>query len=251
MCHHQTFLAWRSLRRATQRRFAITTHLALLGGLTLSLTLGIVGYLTFYESTSADILFNYQQYPDLAGSPLLNTARLFVGIAMFLTFPADLMVVRGTIENVLENRRKHTRWVRMSSPVHDMQLLTALKEQEDLYRSDSADAWHPRDGCTRGIVEHVLITFGLFAAALGIACAVANLSAVTEISGSTSAVFLAFVLPAAIRLRLGPSPDDVLPRCHRNNWPAWFVLGFGLLAFITSTGFSIVQLATGEEFSVG
>jgi hypothetical protein len=43
VCHHQTFLAWRSLKHATQRRFAITTHLALLGGLFLSLFLGITG----------------------------------------------------------------------------------------------------------------------------------------------------------------------------------------------------------------
>ena len=43
MCHHQTFLAWKSLKHATQRRFAISTHLALLGGLCLSITLGVTG----------------------------------------------------------------------------------------------------------------------------------------------------------------------------------------------------------------
>lgn len=48
---------------------------------------------------------------------------------MLLTFPADLMVVRGTIENLLEARRKYARWRRLQSPVHDIRLLTALKVQ--------------------------------------------------------------------------------------------------------------------------
>ena len=123
--------------------------------------------------------------------------------------------------------------------------------QEDEYKANSADAWHLRDGCTRGIIEHVLITFVLFSGALGIALGVTNLGVVTEISGSVSAVFLAFVLPAAIRLRLGPTPDDTLPTFHRNNWASWFVLAFGLLAFVTSTGFTLVEIITGKEFSLG
>lgn len=60
VCQHQTFLAWRSLRNVTQRRFAISIHLAMLGGLSLSLVLAIAGYLTFFETTNSDILFNYE-----------------------------------------------------------------------------------------------------------------------------------------------------------------------------------------------
>ena len=59
VCHHQTFLAYRSLRRASRRRFAIVSHVATLGALILSLTLGIAGYVTFWESTSSDIFNSY------------------------------------------------------------------------------------------------------------------------------------------------------------------------------------------------
>jgi hypothetical protein len=190
-------------------------------------------------------------YPDLAGSPLLNSARIFVSLAMFLTFPADLMVVRGTLENILAAWRRHARWRRMQSPVHDLRLLTALKAQDDDYNAASADGWHLRSGCTRGIAEHVAITALLWAGALGIALAVDEVGFVTDISGATTAVLLAFVLPTAIRLRLGPTPDDVLPTCHRNNWPAWFILGFGIVAFITSTVFTIVEFASGRSISFG
>ena len=59
VCHHQTFLAYRSLRHASRRRFAIVTHGATIGALVLSLTLAIAGYCTFWETTLPDILDSY------------------------------------------------------------------------------------------------------------------------------------------------------------------------------------------------
>ena len=46
VCHNQTFLAYRSLRHASRRRFAIVSHVSTVGALALSLTLGVAGYLT-------------------------------------------------------------------------------------------------------------------------------------------------------------------------------------------------------------
>ena len=248
VCHHQTFLAYRSLRNATQRRFAIVIHLAILGAFALSLTLGIAGYLTFLDGTDSDILDNYRSYADVQSSGIMTAARTLLVANMILTFPGDLMVARCVLENVLERRRRHSRWVALRSPVHDVRLLTTLKSQEDADRAASADRWRLADGCTRGVGEHVGLTLGLFLAALGVALATSNLGVVLEITGSFSAVFLAFVLPAAIRLRLGPNPDDTYPAVHRQNWPAGAVLAFGLVAFVTSTLLSIVKAVSGEDF---
>lgn len=192
----------------------------------------------------------FSGYQSLVSSPLLNTARLLLALSMLLTFPADLMVLRGTAENVLESARKYGRWRRLRSPVHDVRLLSALKAQDDEYRAASADKWTLAQGCTRGLGEHVALTLGLFAGALGVALAVTDLGAVLEVSGAISAVFLAFVIPAAIRLRLGPTPDDVLPVFHRANWPAWFTLSFGVLAFVTSAGFTLLELVSGVQVSL-
>lgn len=59
VCHHQTFLAYRSLRHASRRRFAIVSHVATLGALVLSLTLAIAGYCTFWETTLPDVFNSY------------------------------------------------------------------------------------------------------------------------------------------------------------------------------------------------
>ena len=140
-------------------------------------------------------------------------------------------------------RRRRARWLALRAPVHDGRLLAALKTAEDEDAASSADRWHFREGCTRGLIEHISLTFCIFVAALAVALATTELGIVLEVSGSFTAVFIAFVLPAAIRLRLGPEPDDVLPLGHRNNWPVWGVLAFGLLALATSTVASLLGLA--------
>ena len=52
---------------------------------------------------------------------------------------------------------------------------------------------------------------------------------------------LAFVLPAAIRLRLGRDPYDETPLLSVNNIPSGVVLVFGVVAFVASTGLSLVS----------
>jgi len=77
--------------------------------------------------------------------------------------------------------------------------------------------------------------------ALGVAAAVPDLTAVLNVTGSFTAVMLAFVLPAAIRLRLGRDPYDETPLLSVNNIPSGVVLVFGVVAFVASTGLSLVS----------
>jgi len=55
---------------------------------------------------------------------------------------------------------------------------------------------------------------------------------------------LAFILPAAIRLRLGKDPYDEEPLLSFGNIPLLLLLVFGVIVFVASTGFSIVAAFT-------
>lgn len=245
VCHHQTFLALGSLQNPTIRRFTVTINMAITGSLILSLLLGIFGYITFWETTKGDIFINYESFASVRSNGIMNTARLFVALNMLITYPSEMMVARNTIEGLIERRRRHLRWIALQAPVHDVQLLAQLRQQEIADAALSADAWTWGKRPTRAVLEHVGITILLYGASLIIACTVKDLSKVLNFTGSITAVSLAFVLPAAIRLRLGAHPYDENPIFHPSNFMSGIVLVFGAVAFIASTGLSVVSAAGG------
>ena len=48
------------------------------------------------------------------------------------------------------------------------------------------------------------------------------------------------------RLRLGAHSQDATPWLHPRNWAPLFVLAFGAVSFVASTGVSLVDLALGN-----
>ena len=249
VCHHQTFLVQGALKNATPRRFALTTALAIFGSFALSLTVAAAGYLTFFDNTKGDLFVNYEEHVT-AGLPLphpglLNTARLLLAANMIITYPGELMVVRGTIESILSRRRKALRWKDLDAPQHDVAdvaALAQLRAAEVEQAARSADSWRPGTPLTRPLLEHLLITTALFLVSLTIAMLVSNIGVILNLTGSTAAVFLSFLFPAALRLRLGKSASDTNPILHADNAAPILVLCFGALAFVASSGFTIVKL---------
>ena len=249
VCHHQTFLVQGALKNATPRRFALTTALAIFGSFALSLTVAAAGYLTFFENTQGDLFVNYEDHVS-AGLPLphpglLNTARLLLAANMIITYPGELMVVRGTIESILSRRRKALRWKDLDAPQHDVAdvaALAQLRAAEVEQAARSADSWRPGTPLTRPLLEHLLITSALFLVSLTIAMLVSNIGVILNLTGSTAAVFLSFLFPAALRLRLGKDASDTNPILHSDNAAPILVLCFGALAFVASSGFTLVKL---------
>ena len=241
VCHHQTFLALGSLRNPTQRRFALMVNLAIATSFTLSVLVAAFGYTTFWEQTKGDIFVNYESFPALRASPVLNTARFFLALNMLVTYPSEMLVLRATVEALVERRRRHLRWIALRAPVHDIVLLAQLRQQEALEALDGAQAWRFGMWPNRAVLEHVAITVALFLVTLGVAVGTPNLTVILNVTGSFTAVMLAFVLPAAIRLRLGRDPYDETPTLSWSNLPAAIVLLFGCVAFVASTGLSLVS----------
>jgi hypothetical protein len=217
------------------------------GSVTLSLIMGIFGYTTFYEQTKGDIFLNYDAFPSVRREGLMAAARLLMALNMLITYPSEMMVARGTVEMILARWRRNLRWHNAGAPVHDRVLLAQLAAMDNADKMSTADAWTWGAPISRALAEHIAITVFLLAATMGVSLGVTDLSRVLGITGAFTAVFLAFVLPAAIRLRLGPRPDDDAPLCASSNLPSWIVLAFGCIAFIASTGFSVVAAATGQD----
>lgn len=247
VCHHQTFLVMGSLADPTPRRFAITVNLAMAGSALVTLLVGVYGYTTFWDTTKGDILLNYEAFASVRGEPVMVTSRLLMALNMLITYPSEMMVARGTIEMVVSRWRRSMRWRSAGMPVHDRALLAQLAAADTLDKLRTADAWQWGTWPNRALWEHVGITSAVLLASTGVSLGVTDLSKVLGITGAFTAVFLAFVLPAAIRLRLGPRPDDDTPLCHVSNLTAWIVLLFGAVAFVASTGFSVVAAATGQD----
>jgi amino acid permease len=259
VCHHQTFLVQGSLVNATPRRFAMTTALAIFGSFSLSLAVACAGYLTFFENTgcsatqcTGDLFVSYEYYDLRFSIPvpqLLNTARLLLAANMIITYPGELMVVRGTVESILNRRRKALRWRELDSPLHDVATLAQLRAQEVEQASRAADLWSPGMPLTQPLLEHVLITFLLFLLSYTIAMLVSDISIILNLTGSTAAVFLSFLFPAALRLRLGKDANDQDPLLHPSNAAPIFVLIFGAVAFVASSGYTIVQVIAPQILS--
>jgi sodium-coupled neutral amino acid transporter 11 len=241
VCHHQVFLAHGSMRDPTPRRFALMVNLAILMSLSLSLLVAAFGYTTFFETTKGDIFVNYEAFPHLRKDVLLTTARLLLALNMLVTYPSEMMVLRDTVEGLLERRRRHLRWVALRAPVHDVVLLAQLRQEEFEEALRSADAWRCGERPTRALFEHVGATLALYGVTLAVALATKNLNSVLNVTGSFTAVMLAFVLPAAIRLRLGRDPYDEAPVLSCGNVPTLLLLAFGVLAFMASTGLSLAS----------
>ena len=258
VCHHQTFLVQGALRNATPRRFALTTALAIFGSFALSLTVATAGYLTFFENTQGDLFVNYEAYKNalpplpFPNPGLLNAARLLLAGNMLITYPGELMVVRGTVESFLSRRRRDA-YEGLDTEEVDVAKMAEVRAAQVEAAARSADTWHPGAPLSTPLLEHVGITCVLLLASLTIAMLVSDIGVILSLTGSTAAVFLSFLLPAALRLRLGRDASDTNPILHTSNAAPLLVLGFGAVAFVASSGYTLVQLAlaTSTEIDEG
>jgi amino acid permease len=77
------------------------------GALFLSLLMALSGYLSFMETTQANVLHN------LPPSGMLPTAaRLLLGVTMMLTYPLENYVARYALTTLLASARPQARWGR-------------------------------------------------------------------------------------------------------------------------------------------
>lgn len=89
MCHHNTFLIYGSIERATQQKWDVVTHWSLFTSFLIAAIFGIVGYATFTSYVQGDLMENYCWDDDL-----MNFARVMFSGTILLTFPIECFVTR-------------------------------------------------------------------------------------------------------------------------------------------------------------
>lgn len=95
VCQSSTFILYRSLKshRRTLEYWTSITHAALLMAWGLSASLALIGYLSFVDTTEADILNNFSTDNGAA-----NAARIFLAITMLFTYPMEMVVARHVLD---------------------------------------------------------------------------------------------------------------------------------------------------------
>ena len=89
MCHHNTFLIYGSIERATQKKWDVVTHWSLFTSFLVAAAFGIAGYSTFTTYVQGDLMENYCWNDDL-----MNFSRVMFSGTILLTFPIECFVTR-------------------------------------------------------------------------------------------------------------------------------------------------------------
>ncbi|KAF3424956.1 hypothetical protein E2986_09392 [Frieseomelitta varia] len=168
MCHHNTFLIYESIERATQQKWDIVTHWSLFTSFLIAAAFGIIGYATFTAYVQGDLMENYCWDDDL-----MNFARVMFSGTILLTFPIECFVTREVI-------------------------MTAIKGTDEL---EDHTAYVPNSDR-----KYLIITLTIVVVAYLISMSTDCLGVVLELNGILAAVPLAYVLPGLCYLKLEDGP---------------------------------------------
>ncbi|CAD6233339.1 GSCOCG00007144001-RA-CDS [Cotesia congregata] len=176
MCHHNTFLIYESIERATQQKWDVVTHWSLFTSFIIASAFGIAGYVTFTSYVQGDLMENYCWNDDL-----MNLSRVMFSGTILLTFPIECFVTREVTKYFLF-----------------IVILTAIKGTTETENHDVYIAGSDR--------RYLIITMGIVTLAYLISMSEDCLGVVLELNGILAAVPLAYILPALCYLRLEEGP---------------------------------------------
>jgi sodium-coupled neutral amino acid transporter 11 len=183
-CQHSAFLISGSLQHHTPARWAAVTGGSVTVASSLSLLLGVFGFLGFLAETEGDVLNNFD-----SGSTTANGARALLAIIMFFTYPMDSFVARHVVVKLFCNGSLDNLLV---GPTGEL-----LPERKFL-----------------GLIGRCeLITLVLYAMALAPALIMDDLGPVLSLAGSLGASGIAYIAPGLAYL--GVNGGDFLERIMR------------------------------------
>ncbi|RHX98401.1 hypothetical protein DYB28_004640 [Aphanomyces astaci] len=145
------------------------------------------------------------------------------------------MVARHTLQRLLNLHHAHVSVVDL---FHEQ--TKPINQRTVWHDASDEDGGQPTVPTALSTPWHVGLTVVLLASTLLISMADRRLGDVTSLTGSFSAVALAFVLPAACHLKLQ------VPAQHRRRWNdsvvPWCTITFGTFVFFVSTTTSILAI---------
>ena len=104
VCQHNSFMVYRSLKEPTLANWRFVVHLSVGFSLGLSLSLGIVAYVSFNEHTMGNVLNNFP-----ATSTEVTFARSLLALCMTFVFPMECYVSRHCLMSMIDKLLAHRR----------------------------------------------------------------------------------------------------------------------------------------------
>ena len=95
VCHHSTFIVHNSMMVQTEKEWATVSRISISIALLACMTLGLSGYLSFFEFAQADVLNNF------GSTGAITAARILLAITMVLTYPMELFVARKALHAIV------------------------------------------------------------------------------------------------------------------------------------------------------
>lgn len=179
-CNHSVFIIANSLRNKTSKRWSQVTFRSISVSGTLTLIMGIVGYLGFLATTKSNVLDNFD-----SSSVMANVGRALLAVTMFLTYPTDCLVVRHVLVVLLLKRGRAG--AGDTSSIEGSKILGFFNRRHQ-------------------------VTLAIYICTLAPALAVDDLGPVLSLTGAIGASFLAFIATGA--LYLGINGDEFLDYCN-------------------------------------
>lgn len=179
--------------------FGQTTTLAVIMATTISLFLGLVVYMTYWENTSSDI---FELYPS---SGAIEFCRVLLCTSMLLTYPFPLITVRELLVLVLFNKQPQQS-VPSSKQEEDTDDDVPLIQNDDRNmdrRSSFSSSWLVSGSETqlKGLY-HVAITSMLLLTSLILALKASSLGVVLNLIGCAFGTVISYILPALFSYKL-------------------------------------------------
>lgn len=96
VCHDVAFQVHQSLSRPTQRRWATVSHGAIAIAMVFSITMCLLGYLSFFDTVKSNVLNNFSEDNSAA-----NVARFVLAATIVMTYPLNLFMSRHVVARIM------------------------------------------------------------------------------------------------------------------------------------------------------
>jgi amino acid permease len=172
--------------------YSMASGIAFMISGTITILIGICGYVTFLEEVDSDLLNNFRVQGTYISS-VMNVVRALYGVGLILAFPIVQWEARANIFELI---------ARYSSPHMSSSSSSAVSQHDtsydDLHEMNNNTSSHE---INRGVFYGVTILFVAFATLLG--CVLSDLGMVFGLVGSTATPTLAFVIPCYVYVNTG------------------------------------------------
>jgi len=199
-------LIFQSLKPSSRNmeEFRKTTTLGIILATLISLGMGLSVYMTFWDKTTSDMFYLYEQ------SKAVDVCRILLCISILLTYPFPFLTVRELVILVSAKKIRSNNEFPLKQ-LGEEQPLVAGKTMPSKTTSLNSSWLLPGEERQLKTKYHVILTILLWGISLFLALTATSLGAVLNFTGCTTGTVISYILPALFSYKLhGHTPIGTL-----------------------------------------